>query len=317
MSPAKPRSVRVQAPGKINASLLVGPRRPDGYHSVASVYLAVSLYEEVLATAVPEPGIRISLESGGGLDVPVDGIPLGPDNLAARAAALVAERAPDAGGVHLAITKRVPVAGGMGGGSADAAAALVACNELWDAGLSQAQLTALAATLGADVPFSLLGGAAVGLGVGDRLTPLAPSVLRHWVLVQSGFGLSTPRVYGALDELRERSHWNPAEPDAADPALTAALAGGNNRELAAVLRNDLQPAALELAPALRGILADGEELGALAGMVSGSGPTLAFLADGPDAAARLEAELRRRGHNALAVSGPAQGARVLPAPATS
>lgn len=317
MSPAKPRSVRVQAPGKINASLLVGPRRPDGYHSVASVYLAVSLYEEVLATAVPEPGIRISLESGGGLAVPVDGIPLGPGNLAARAAALVAERAPEAGGVHLAITKRVPVAGGMGGGSADAAAALLACNELWGAGLSPAELAALAATLGADVPFALLGGAAVGLGVGDRLTPLESAAPRHWVLVQSDSGLSTPRVYGTLDELRRRGQIDADEPVAADPALTAALAGGNNGELAAVLRNDLQPAALDLAPELRGVLAAGEELGALAGMVSGSGPTLAFLADGPDAAAGLEAQLRRRGHNALAVSGPAEGARILPGPAAS
>ncbi|MCQ1947823.1 MULTISPECIES: 4-(cytidine 5'-diphospho)-2-C-methyl-D-erythritol kinase [unclassified Arthrobacter] len=303
---AAPRSVTVRTPGKINVSLKVGPLRPDGYHSVASVYLAVSLFEEVTATALETDEIRLTLSDPDGR-LPQGGIPLDGDNLAARAARAVASRiGREHPGVHLHITKRVPVAGGMGGGSADAAAALLACNELWNAGLSQAELAGLAAGLGADVPFALLGGAAAGLGVGDRLTPVPAPHRLHWVLVPAPYGLSTPQVYAAVDRLRTGT--DVAEPTEADPVILDALAAGNTAALAGVLVNDLQPAALELAPELGTVLEAGIRLGALAGMVSGSGPTLAFLAADEAAASALAAALRTEGHSALAVYGPADGA---------
>ena len=310
---AVPSSVRISAPGKINVSLQVGPRRPDGYHAVASVYLAVSLREEVLAAAGAHPGITVSVTGGGPLGIAVDGIPLGPDNLVARAAAALAEHAGiQDPAVHLAITKRVPVAGGMGGGSADAAAALMACNLFWDTGLDQTELSRLAAGLGADVPFALAGGAAVGLGVGDELTAVAADKALHWVLVASGAGLSTPAVYGRLDALRAEAETvgapTASEPQAAAPRVLEAVRSGNAAALAGVITNDLQPAALSLAPELETVLNRGRELGALAGLVSGSGPTLAFLTGDAGAAAQLQAALRAEGHNALAVHGPVAGA---------
>ncbi|KAD3515226.1 4-(cytidine 5'-diphospho)-2-C-methyl-D-erythritol kinase [Arthrobacter yangruifuii] len=310
-----PRSVSVRTPGKINVSLRVGPLRPDGYHGVASVYLAVSLFEEITATALAADEIRLTL-SDPDHRLPDAGIPLDGDNLAARAARAVASRAglPHAG-VHLHIIKRVPVAGGMGGGSADAAAALVACNELWNAGLTRDELAELAAGLGADVPFALLGGAAAGLGVGDRLTPVPAPGRLHWVLVPASYGLSTPQVYAAVDRLRAGT--GVVEPTEADSAVLTALARGNTAGLAGVLVNDLQPAALELAPELGAVLNAGVRLGALAGMVSGSGPTLAFLAADEPAASALARALRAEGHDALAVYGPAEGAVVLPAADTS
>lgn len=310
----RPHAARVSAPGKINVSLRVGPLRADGYHSVASVYLAVSLFEEVTATAADRPGIRVAVDGGGPLNIPAAGIPLGPDNLVARAAAALADHAGyRQPAVDLVITKRVPVAGGMGGGSADAAAALLACNELFGTGLDAAELAVLGAKLGADVPFALAGGAAVGLGTGSRLTTVPAAQPLYWVLVASTSGLSTPAVYGRLDALRAEAGSTATEPEAADPAVLAALAAGNAASLAGVIHNDLQPAALSLAPGLAGVLRQGEELGALAGVVSGSGPTLAFLAADAADAARLAAGLAAAGHNALAVSGPAHGAESVPA----
>lgn len=323
MSPARPpassRTVRVQAPGKINVSLRVGPPRADGYHTVASIYLAVSLYEEVAATAVAGGGITVSMSpadpqhfgSGptGGQEEESN-VPLNADNLAVRAAAALQQAAQIYDGVHLELVKRVPVAGGMGGGSADAAAALVACNALWDAGFDQAALSRLAAGLGADVPFALLGGAAVGLGTGEQLTGAAAASLFHWVLVPTPAGLSTPRVYSELDRIRAQAADAVTDP-AADPDVLRALESGHPEKLAQVLNNDLEPAALALAPPLADILARGRRHGALAGLVSGSGPTVAFLGRSKADAARLAHSLTCDGLQALAVHGPAAGASIL------
>ena len=307
----RPKHVRVQAPGKINASLRVGPLLDTGYHHVASTYLAVSLYEEVQATAKPgTPATDVTVSIGPRSTVAPEllaGIPLDAANLAVRAALLVADVSEAASGVHLEITKRVPIAGGMGGGSADAAAALVACDALWHTGLSKEELSHLAAELGADVPFALLGGAAVGLGVGDRLTSaLAPQPL-HWVLVESGFGLSTPAVYGTLDTLRDGAV--PAEPEQVDPALLAALRAADPELLAPCLANDLQAAAVHLAPGLQEVLDAGPRLGALASLVSGSGPTVAMLARDRAHALDLVAQLAGDGLDAQAVEGPVHGAQ--------
>lgn len=305
-----PPHVRVRAPGKINASFKVGPLRADGYHLVASTYLAVSLYEEVRATAkpgTPASDITVSISARSTLpEQQLASIPLDGRNLAVRAALLVADVSVNPCGVHLEITKRVPIAGGMGGGSADAAAALVACDILWGTGLSREELSLLGAELGADVPFALLGGAAVGLGIGDQLTAALAPIPLHWVLVQSDFGLSTPVVYGMLDTLRAGTE--PDTPKFVDPPILAALRAGDPAALAKWLTNDLQVAAIELAPGLAAVLSASTEQGALAALVSGSGPTVAVLATDGAHAAALAAKLTDGGFVAMAVEGPVHGA---------
>jgi 4-diphosphocytidyl-2-C-methyl-D-erythritol kinase len=305
------RTVRVKAPGKVNVSLDVGPLRPDGYHSVASVYLAVSLYEEVAATSTETPGITVSLSGDSMLDLDAVDIPLDGNNLAYKAAAIMADVSEHATGVHLEITKRVPVAGGMGGGSADAAATLLACDALWNSGLSREELAHLAAELGADVPFSLLGGTAVGLGLGDELSPALAKAQTHWVLVTADYGLSTPEVYRTLDRLRDAEGVKAAEPTGVDPQILTALRSGDAEALGRVLVNDLQRASIELAPSLRDTLGIGESHGAIAGIVSGSGPTVALLTDDSVAADGLAGDLRRYGLSAIAVHGPVPGARII------
>lgn len=299
--------VRVRAPGKLNLFFEVGGVQDDGYHDVASAYQAVSLYEDVWASPSDEFTVSIS----GTVDLA--GVPADDRNLAVRAARLVAQRIGHTGGVHLDIVKHVPVAGGMGGGSADAAATLVACDALWGSELGGAELHKLAARLGADVPFALMGGTAIGTGRGDQLSPALAKGRFDWVVVPSDSGLSTPEVYAHLDELRARPDIAavPAVPDV-DPAVLHALRAGDPVALAQHTRNDLQLAALSLRPALREALEIGEESGALAGMVSGSGPTLAFLAIDPESALELQVTLSAAGYEALHVHGPVAGARIVP-----
>lgn len=296
--------VRVRAPGKINLFLEVGPCRDDGYHPLATAFQAVSLYEDVVATDSDDFTIAVT----GSVDTA--GVPEDDRNLALRAARLVAADAGYAGGVHLDIRKEVPVAGGMGGGSADAAAALVACDALWGTDLGPRRLHELAQRLGADVPFALQGGTAIGTGRGDELSPALARGRFHWVLVPNPFGLSTPDVYAEFDRQRAHRDIEPERP-AVDDAVLHALRAGDPRMLAGALRNDLQQAALAMRPALADVLALGAERGALAGIVSGSGPTLAFLTESPDAQKALQRALRDAGHRALAAHGPVLGARTV------
>lgn len=305
-----PRSVRVAAPGKINVSLRVGPLREDGYHGIASVFLAVSLYEEVTATPMPGQEVTVSVTGAGPFPIPTDEVPLDSTNLAVRAARLLAEVSPASTGVHLEIVKKVPVSGGMGGGSADAAAALLACEALWGSGFSRDELAKIAGELGADVPFALLGGTAVGLGVGEQLTPAISKTPLHFVLVPADYGLSTPVVYRLLDGIRERKGIDtPSQPEV-NSSILGAMRAGDGHGLAPLLHNDLQEAALELAPGLGDILETGQKAGALAGIVSGSGPTVAFLASSEGHAAELESRLTAEGLIAMAVHGPVHGARI-------
>ena len=297
--------VRVRAPGKLNLFFEVGGVHEDGYHDVASAYQAVSLYEDVWASPSDEFTVAIS----GTVDV--SGVPADDRNLAVRAARLVAQRIGYSGGVHLDIVKHVPVAGGMGGGSADAAAALVACDALWGAELGSAELHKLASRLGADVPFALMGGTAIGTGRGDQLSPALAKGRFDWVVVPSNAGLSTPEVYAHLDELRARPDIAATRTPAVDPAVLQALRAGDPVALAEHTRNDLQIAALSMRPQLREVLELGEESGALAGLVSGSGPTLAFLAVDPESALELQITLSAAGYEALHVHGPVAGARVV------
>ncbi|MFF0909855.1 4-(cytidine 5'-diphospho)-2-C-methyl-D-erythritol kinase [Microbacterium enclense] len=310
MNPALPPAVRVRAPGKINVFLEVGDVQDDGYHDVATAYQAVSLYEEIVAT--PSDGFSLSVTGRRHIDV--DGVPTDDRNLALRAARLLAQTAGIDSGVHLSVDKAVPVAGGMGGGSADAAAALVACDALWGLGMPTAELGRLAAKLGADVPFALMGGTAVGTGRGDELSPALARGRFDWVLVTSDLGMSTPVVYGELDAHRERHAVDigpaPRVP-AVDPAVLHALRQGDAEMLAATVRNDLQAPALHLRPDLGRALERGERSGALTGLVSGSGPTLAFLAADEASALDLQVTLSAAGLVALHVHGPVAGARVL------
>ncbi|GAA3652140.1 4-(cytidine 5'-diphospho)-2-C-methyl-D-erythritol kinase [Microbacterium marinilacus] len=300
--------MRVRAPGKINVYLEVGALQHDGYHELATAFQAVSLFEDVVATHAD--GFTMSV--GGAVDL--DGVPTDDRNLALRAARLLAAETGYEAGVHLDVHKQVPVAGGMGGGSADAAAALVACDALWDTRLTGPELHRLAARLGADVPFALRGGTAIGTGRGDVLNPALARGRFDWVLVTSVDGVSTPKVYGELDAHRER-HKVDIGPIATRPSVDAevlhALRAGDPAMLAAALRNDLQVATLRLRPDLAAVLEHGEASGALAGLVSGSGPTLAFLCGSPEHALELRTVLAAAGHDALHVHGPVPGARVV------
>lgn len=305
-----PREVaHVRAPGKINVSLAVGAVMDDGYHDVATTYQAVSLYEDIKAYHADD----FSVSFTGPFDM--SGVPLDASNLAIRAAQLLARTAKYRGGVRLEIVKNVPIAGGMGGGSADAAGTLVACDALWGTHVGKDKLLELAAELGADVPFSLMGGTAIGTGRGDRLSPaLASTHHFEWVLVIADFGLSTPAVYGELDAHRERHVADikpaPQSPEV-DTAVLQALRAGDPQMLADSLVNDLQAAALHLQPSLVEVLELGESEGALAGIVSGSGPTLAFLCEDAEAAIDLQVTLNAAGHNAIRVTGPVHGARLI------
>lgn len=300
--------VHVRAPGKINVFMKVGSLLDDGYHEVATAYQAISLYEEVYARPADDFSVRFS--------GPIDCSELATDgsNLAIKAARLLARAADYRGGVALEIEKHVPIAGGMGGGSADAAATLVACDHLWGTNLGRDELHELAAQLGADVPFALMGGTAVGTGRGDRLSPALAQGTFHWLLALADLGLSTPEVYAELDRHRER-HVHDIAPAPQQPTVDIevlqALRAGDPHRLAEYLHNDLQAPALHLEPSLSATLEMGELQGALAGLVSGSGPTVAFLAADHDAALELQVSLSASRLKVLRAIGPVHGARVI------
>jgi len=299
-------SVTASAPGKTNLFFAVGPLQPDGFHDVASIYLALDLREEVTVSPATEWSVSVS----GNVSVEqLAAVPTGPENLVVRAAKRVAELAgSDAQPVAFAIDKHVPVAGGMGGGSADAAAALVAVDSLWSTGVSSRLVETV--DLGADVPFAVTGGIAIGLGRGEQLTQITNVPQLHLVLVTSDEGLSTPAVYRRLDELRAARGIDPTQAPKAQVAeeLILALQAGDLTRIAERLTNDLQEAALDLRPDLEQTLSDGLAAGALTGFVSGSGPTIAFLVGDANAAEEIAQKLHVRGHNAIATAGPSLGA---------
>lgn len=301
--PTSREAVTVRVPAKVNLYLGCGLRGDDGYHELTTVFQAVSLFDEV--TVAPAGGLRVTVTGESAADVPTGG-----DNLAARAVMALARRAGVHPAVHLTIAKGIPVAGGMAGGSADAAAALVACDALWGTEFDRAALHEVAAELGSDVPFLLHGGTALGTGRGDRLTPVLARGEYHWVVAVADGGLATPAVYAEFD--RQRAAAVPAVEPSAD-AVLAALRTGDPVPLGRALDNDLQPAALALRPALARTLAAGRELGALGALVSGSGPTCVFLAADDGAAVRLAAALSGAGvcRTVRVAHGPVAGARVV------
>jgi len=306
--PAASSMVHTRAPGKINVFLKVGSLLDDGYHDVAIAYQAVSLYEDVRASRADDFSVSVS----GTVNlsrVPTDG-----SNIAIQAARLLARRTGYRGGVRLEIEKHVPVTGGMGGGSADAAATLLACDALWGTGISREEMINLASELGADVPFSLTGGTAIGTGRGDQLSPALAKGQFQWVLALADFGLSTPEVYKELDVHRQRHSQDifPAEvAPSVDSDVLQALRAGDPHMLAECLHNDLQAPALKLQPSLASVIELGEKNGALAGVVSGSGPTVAFLTADLDSALELQIALSAAQMHVVRATGPVHGARII------
>lgn len=355
MSAVAAGGVTVRVPAKINLELIVGPRRGDGYHGLSTVFHAVGLFDDITVTPASQWSVTVSGPYTA--HVPQTG-----DNLALRAARLLAERCRNergdqrgdehgdvagdesgvveraahtatrsplrevsspvarspslVGPVHVHIAKEIPVAAGMAGGSADAAATLVACDVLWRLGTDREVLDELAAALGSDVNFALTGGTAIGSGRGERVAPVLSRGRYHWVLAVAEQGLSTPAVFAECDRLRdERGGLDIPDPQPS-PAMMAALRSGDARALGKALRNDLQEAALSLRPDLHEVLEAGIEYGALGGLVSGSGPTLAFLVDGPEGALDLAVALTASGvaSDVRRATGPAHGAHVLNGP---
>ncbi|MBB2934725.1 4-diphosphocytidyl-2-C-methyl-D-erythritol kinase [Amycolatopsis bartoniae] len=299
-----PPPVTVRVPSKINLHLSVGDLREDGYHDLTTVFHALSLSDEVTVAVAEEPGLEISGEGA-------DQVPTGPDNLAWRAVeALAAHVGKSDPKVRVTVRKGIPVAGGMAGGSADAAGTLVALAALWKLEIGRDELAGIAATLGSDVPFALYGGTALGTGRGEQLVPVLSRHTFHWVLAFDHEGLSTPRVFGELDRLRESG--NPPRVGSHAPAVEA-LASGDPRQLALLLGNDLQAAAVSLRPGLRRTLRAGVNAGALAGTVSGSGPTCAFLCADGESALEVAAELAGAGvcRTTRVAHGPVPGARFV------
>jgi 4-diphosphocytidyl-2-C-methyl-D-erythritol kinase len=331
-------AVTVRVPAKVNLQLSVGPPRDDGYHDLVTVFHAVSLFDEVTVGSAGQTTVAVTGEDAAS-------VPAGRANLAARAARALAAasgRRRRQAAVRIEIRKRIPVAAGLAGGSADAAATLVACNELWGARLTQPELREVAASVGSDVPFALLGGTAIGHGRGEKLTAALTAGTYHWVLAFATGGLSTPEVYATCDRLRasraavEREAGGGAEPAAQAGAasgapaaaaaqavpqprlnteLMAALRSGDPAAVGPLLSNDLQPAAVSLRPNLRRTLNAGREHGALGAIVSGSGPTCAFLATDAKLARELAVSLTGAGvcRAVVQVTGPAPGAAVVAA----
>jgi 4-diphosphocytidyl-2-C-methyl-D-erythritol kinase len=306
------QSVTVRVPAKINLQLAVGPLRPDGYHHLVTVFHAISLYDEVtVAVADGEGDDSVTVTGEGAAEVPADR-----DNLALRAVralrdAIAGREAAPA--VRVAIAKKIPVAGGMAGGSADAAAAIVACDALWGTGLSPAELSEVAAQVGSDVAFALLGGTAVGRGRGEQLTPaLVAPASYHWVLAFASGHLSTPLVYKTLDTQREGRMVQSPE---LSHELMGALRAGDPVRLGRALSNDLQAPALALFLALHKTLAAVREAGALGALVSGSGPTCLFLARDAEHATELAVQLSGAGvcRTVARAAGPVPGATVVSA----
>jgi 4-diphosphocytidyl-2-C-methyl-D-erythritol kinase len=299
-------SVTVRVPAKVNLQLSVGPREDDGYHNLVSVFQAISIFDDLTITkSQPGSGITISV-----IGDHTHGVPEDHTNLAVKAAQLIASEYEITIDAHIEVKKSIPVAGGMAGGSADAAATILAIDHLYELNMSRDEQHDFAASLGSDVPFMLNGGTAIGQGHGDQLTSALSRGIYHWVLALSSVGLSTPAVYAECDRLRAERDVSP--PRISDQLMQALLAG-DAKAVGASLSNDLQNAACTLRPALSLVLDVGQEYGALGAIVSGSGPTVAFLVADEEAGLDLAVALTSSGvvGSVARAFGPVHGAKIL------
>jgi 4-diphosphocytidyl-2-C-methyl-D-erythritol kinase len=297
------KSVTVQVPAKVNLQLSVGPKESDGYHEVVTVFQAISLFDNVKVAAADEFSITVSGDY-------TNAVPLDQSNLVYKAIELMAEKFDTARNFEISIEKSIPVAGGMAGGSADAAAVLLGIDQLYRLGLSKDEMGEIARKLGSDVPFMLHGGTAVGRGHGDEITPALSRGNYHWVIAVSSTGLATPAVYAECDRLR--TGLDIKAPTLNDELLQALLSGDATR-VGKSLSNDLQAAACSIRPALRLILDTGQEYGALGGVVSGSGPSVAFLVADEDHSLDLAVALTSSGvvGSVARAEGPVTGAKII------
>jgi 4-diphosphocytidyl-2-C-methyl-D-erythritol kinase len=300
------RGVVARVPAKVNLQLSVGPLGGDGFHEVTTVFQAISLFDDVtVATALEGDGIKISITGQTSSGVPADS-----SNLAVKAAELMIKNYDLPADLIIKLKKEIPVAGGMAGGSADAAGVIVGLDSLFELGLSRDEMEIVGSKIGSDVPFSICGGVAIGTGRGDQITPALSKGSYNWVLALSGQGLSTPSVYQECDRLREGL--SISAPLVSEP-LMQALRAGDAKALGKALTNELQPAACSLRPALRLVLDVGIDYGALGGIVSGSGPTVAFLVSDDEHAMDLTVALSASGvvSSVVRATGPAHGARII------
>lgn len=299
-------SVTVRVPAKVNLQLAVGPREDDGFHNLVSVFQAISIFDDVTITkSQPGSGITISI-----IGDHTHGVPADHTNLAVKAAQLIASEYEITIDAHIEVKKSIPVAGGMAGGSADAAATIIGIDHLYELAMSREEQVEFAASLGSDVPFMLTGGTAIGQGHGDELTSALSRGKYHWVLALSRVGLSTPGVYTECDRLRAGLDISP--PKISDQLMQALLAG-DAQTVGKSLSNDLQSAACTLRPALTLVLDVGQEYGALGAIVSGSGPTVAFLVADEEAGLDLAVALTSSGvvGSVARAYGPVHGAKVI------
>jgi len=303
---AHPRSpgVTVRAAAKVNLYLGVGRPRSDGYHPLATVYQTLSLHDDVTAATSGRWSVELVSEDG----IDRDSFPTGEDNIVVRAGRLLAAHHRDARAASLTVRKSIPIAGGLAGGSADAAATLVALDRLWDLQTSDADLLSIGGQLGSDVPFALVGGTALGGGRGELVTPMLDQATRWWVVVPARSGLSTPVVYRHFDQLSPDA---PEEVHVSEDLLSA-LEHPDNRVLAATLHNDLAAPAIDLRPELGELIEAGERAGALRGIISGSGPTVLFLCADRGSADRVRTSLVEAGQPRVLVAlGPVSGTHVV------
>jgi 4-diphosphocytidyl-2-C-methyl-D-erythritol kinase len=300
------KSVTVRVPAKVNLQLAVGPRESDGFHNLVTVFQAISIYDDVTITK-SEPGSGITITIIGDH---THGVPADSTNLAVKAAQLIADEYDFVIDAHIEVKKSIPVAGGMAGGSADAAAVIVGVNELYNLEMSREDALEFGARLGSDVPFMITGGTAIGQGRGDQLTAALSRGTYHWVLALSTVGLSTPAVYQECDRLR--AGLDIAAPQTSD-ALMQSLLAADPKAVGLALQNDLQSAACSLRPALTLVLDVGEEYGALGAIVSGSGPTVAFLVADEEQGLDLAVALTSSGvvGSVARAYGPVPGAKVI------
>ena len=262
-----------QAPAKVNFRLNVLGKRPDGYHDLRMVMQRIDLCDDISVSLSDIPGIRVTCGS--------EGVPDGPGNIAWRAADALLKLSGKPVGVEIAITKKIPVAAGLGGGSSDAATVLMGLNEFLGLGLNSERLMALGVTLGADVPFFIFKKPALAEGIGDRFTPLEGIPTVWLVLVNPRLHVSTAWVYQNLQLTSSRENF------------TIPLFYGNAADVVAVLANDLEAVTITRYPLIREIKERLLALGATGALMSGSGPTVFGIFPGEGEARRAAEEIAR------------------------
>lgn len=278
-----------RACAKINLTLSVGKKRADGYHDISSVMQTVSLCDTVKLTKADTISLECSRKS----------LPTGETNLAYRAAALFFAKTGIGGGVSIYLKKYIPVAAGLGGGSADAAAVLRGLNKLYGAGLGLGELCNIGAQLGADIPFCIMGGTALAAGIGERLTPITNNVTMQFVVAAGGEGASTKMMYELLDETDERILID-------NDSMVTALSGKSLDAVTALMANDFEIVAEPIRPTVTELKRSLVERGARAAMMSGSGTSVFGVFATRKAAVDAASTLRREGYFAAVCSKSAR-----------